>query len=115
MPSLTTHNTPALRVPGYTGVWEQKQINKLYRKSSQKNDLTYGPDQVISVANMYYKTDTTIHSEDYLKTYNIFELGDIAFEGNKSKDFQSLVFSLKIPLCFCLTRQPLPLIRKANI
>lgn len=36
---------------------------------------------------MYYKTDSYISNENYLRTYNIFELGDIAFEGNKSKHF----------------------------
>ena len=29
MPSLT-HNTPALRFPGYTGVWEQQKLDDLY-------------------------------------------------------------------------------------
>lgn len=37
---------------------------------------------------MYYKKETNINStEEYMKTYNIFRLGDIAFEGNKSKDY----------------------------
>ena len=54
---------------------------------NRKNDLTYGKDDIISVANMYYKSDSYITDVDYLLTYNIFELGDIAFEGNKSKNF----------------------------
>ena len=29
MPSHTTHNTPALRFPGYTGVWEQHKISDI--------------------------------------------------------------------------------------
>ena len=29
MPSLTTHNTPALRFPGYTGVWEQRRLGDI--------------------------------------------------------------------------------------
>ena len=36
---------------------------------------------------MYYKPNSYISDEEYLLTYNIFKLGDIAFEGNKSKDF----------------------------
>jgi type I restriction enzyme S subunit len=36
---------------------------------------------------MYYKPDSYITDESYLLTYNVFELGDIAFEGNKSKNF----------------------------
>lgn len=36
---------------------------------------------------MYYKVDSYITDSSYLLTYNVFHLGDIAFEGNKSKDF----------------------------
>ena len=49
--------------------------------------MTYGKDDIISVANMYFKEDSYITDESYLLTYNIFELGDIAFEGNKSKNY----------------------------
>ena len=49
--------------------------------------MRYGIDDIISVANMYYKPDAVVKNEEYLKTYNIFELGDIAFEGNKSKNY----------------------------
>jgi len=68
-------------------VWEQRKFSDLYEKVSRKNDLTYGKDDIISVANMYYKADSYITDESYLLTYNVFELGDIAFEGNKSKNF----------------------------
>ena len=44
-------------------------------------------DKIISVANMYFKPDARISDEEYLRTYNVFRLGDIAFEGNKSKNF----------------------------
>ena len=54
---------------------------------SRKNDLTYGRDDIISVANMYFKPDSYITEDSYLLTYNVFELGDIAFEGNKSKNY----------------------------
>ena len=67
--------------------WEQRKFSELYEKVSRKNDLTYGKDDIISVANMYFKEDSYITDESYLLTYNIFELGDIAFEGNKSKNY----------------------------
>ena len=67
--------------------WEQRKFFELYEKVSRKNDLTYGKDDIISVANMYFKEDSYITDESYLLTYNIFELGDIAFEGNKSKNY----------------------------
>ena len=37
---------------------------------------------------MYFKKDVTVGSEEYLKTYNIFKLGDIAFEGHTSKEYR---------------------------
>ncbi|WP_455047675.1 restriction endonuclease subunit S [Mogibacterium diversum] len=71
----------------YTITWEQRKFNELYEKVSEKNDLTYGKEDIISVANMYYKTDSYITNPEYLKTYNVFHFGDIAFEGNKNKNF----------------------------
>ena len=36
---------------------------------------------------MYFKPDARISDLEYLRTYNIFKYGDIAFEGNKSKSY----------------------------
>ena len=80
-------NTPKIRFKGFTETWEQREFSQLYTKVSEKNDLTYTTEQIISVANMYYKIDSYITDMEYLRTYNVFKLGDIAFEGNKSKDF----------------------------
>ena len=67
--------------------WEQCKFDTLYKKVSEKNDLTYGVDKIISVANMYFKENESNSTEKYLKTYNVFKIGDIAFEGNKSKHY----------------------------
>ena len=79
---------PELRFPGFTDAWEQRKFGEIYERAGQKNDLTYGIDKIISVANMYFKKDVTVGSEEYLKTYNIFKLGDIAFEGHTSKEYR---------------------------
>ena len=78
---------PELRFKGFEDEWKQEQFSYLYKKRSEKNDLTFGPDRIISVANMYFKQTETRSDEKYMKTYNVFRLGDIAFEGNKSKRF----------------------------
>ena len=83
----TNKKTPKLRFKGFTDDWEQRKFSDLYEKISEKNDLSYSLDKIISVANMYYKSDAKVSNEEYLKTYNIFRYGEIAFEGNKSKDF----------------------------
>ena len=80
-------NTPEYRFRGFTEPWEQRKFSELYEKVSRKNDMSYGKEDIISVANMYYKADSNITDDSYLLTYNVFELGDIAFEGNKSKNF----------------------------
>lgn len=78
--------TPRVRFQGFNGEWEKKLFCELYEPSSIKNEF-YGTDKIISVANMYFKPVSYISDEDYLKSYNVMCLGDIAFEGNKSKNF----------------------------
>ena len=80
-------NSPAIRFAGFTDAWEQRKFGEMYRKVNEKNDMTFGLDRVISVANMYFKRDGYVTDLEYLKTYNVFKLGDIAFEGNRSKNF----------------------------
>ena len=80
-------DAPAIRFKGFSDAWEQRRFFELYERVSRKNDLTYGRNDIISVANMYFKPDSYITDDSYLLTYNIFELGDIAFEGNKSKNY----------------------------
>ena len=78
--------TPRIRFKGHEGEWEKKLFYELYEPSSIKNKA-YGEDKIISVANMYFKPVSYISDEEYLKSYNVMCLGDIAFEGNKSKNF----------------------------
>ena len=79
---------PELRFAGFADDWEERKFGELYKKVNEKNDLSFGKDRVISVANMYFKDTGNIRSDDaYMKTYNIFRTGDIAFEGNRSKHF----------------------------
>ena len=80
-------NTPNIRFKGFTDDWEQRKFSEQYKKVSEKNDLSFGSDRIISVANMYFKEDAGNSDESYMKTYNIMRLGDIAFEGNKSKHY----------------------------
>ena len=78
---------PAIRFAGFTDPWEQRKLGELYKEVSEKNDLTYGKDRIISVAHMYFNPVVYVTEDDYLKTYNVMRLGDIAFEGNRSKNF----------------------------
>ena len=78
---------PQIRFAGFTDPWEQRKLGELYKEVSEKNDLTYSRDRIISVAHMYFNPVVYVTEDDYLKTYNVMRLGDIAFEGNRSKNF----------------------------
>ncbi|PXY84199.1 restriction endonuclease subunit S [Lactobacillus melliventris] len=78
---------PELRFKDYDQEWEEKKFSSLYKKCNEKNNLSFGSNKIISVANMYYKKDNVKSDDNYMRTYNIFRLGDIAFEGHKSKKF----------------------------
>jgi len=78
-------NVPEIRFAGFTEAWEQRKLGELYTPASEKNDGSIGRDRIISVANMYFNPVVYVTDDDYLKTYNVMRLGDIAFEGNRSK------------------------------
>ena len=78
---------PEIRFEGFTDDWEQRKFSELYEKSSEKNDGSIDVERNITVATMQFKPEVTVSSEDYLKTYYTFNVGDIAFEGHHSKDF----------------------------
>lgn len=78
---------PQLRFKGFTDPWVQRKFGELYKKVTEKNDLSFRKDKIISVANMYFKTDESRSDDAYMRTYNIFRVGDIAFEGHSSKKF----------------------------
>ena len=79
---------PAVRFEGFSGAWKRKRFSELYESVTQKNDLTYGVDKNISVASMQYRPDIKVTDIEYLKTYNVLKIGDIAFEGHQSKEFR---------------------------
>ena len=59
----------------------------MYARRDEKNDGRYGLDKAISVANMRFNPSATTRDDDYLHTYNVMWIGDIALEGNRSKLF----------------------------
>ena len=79
--------SPKVRFKGFSEEWKDVPFSNLYERSMVKNDLSFGTDKIISVANMYYLNSVRQADENYLRSYNIMRLGDIAFEGNKSKHF----------------------------
>ena len=79
--------TPRVRFKGFEGEWKSRRFSELYVRSTIKNDLSFNADKIISVANMYFIKSERYVDEDYLKSYNVMRLGDIAFEGHPSKNY----------------------------
>lgn len=79
---------PKLRFKGFTDDWEQRKFSDIYKKSSEKNDLSFSKDEVISVANNKWGIAPKNSTDKYMRTYYVYRIGDIAFEGNKSKNFK---------------------------
>lgn len=84
---ITLHQRKYFIIYNKLITWEQRKFGELYSKVSEKNDLSFGADKIISVANMYFKEEVKESSDEYMRTYNVMRLGDIAFEGNKSKNY----------------------------
>ena len=45
------NNAPQIRFKGFTDDWEQRRFSEHYMKVTEKNDLSFGTDKIISVAN----------------------------------------------------------------
>lgn len=86
--STNKSKKPELRFKGFSDDWEQRKFGELYKKSSEKNDGSISMDRNITVATMQFKEDVKVSTEDYLKTYYTFNVGDIAFEGHQSKEYR---------------------------
>lgn len=86
---MMSKKSPQLRFEGFTDDWEERKFENLYRKVIEKNDLSFSENKIISVANMYFKEAENFSksNNEYMRTYNIMREGDIAFEGNKNKNF----------------------------
>lgn len=63
------------------------KFSELFKKSTKKNDGQILQNHVISVASMRWGKLPKSSSEAYMKTYFIFNKGDIAYEGNRSKSY----------------------------
>ena len=59
----------------------------MYKPVYEKNDLSFETDKIISVAAMRFNPEAVVSDREYLRTYNVMRVGDIAFEGHSNKEF----------------------------
>lgn len=82
------YNTqPIVRV-GKFPEWKLIKFGDLFKKVTEKNDLSFSKEKVISVAKMSWGRIPKNSTDEYMKSYNVIRVGDIAYEGNKSKEFK---------------------------
>ena len=78
--------TPEIRFKGFTDPWEQRKLGELYRPGDEKNEkLEFDIDRTISVSSMSWNPMGNGASADSLPLYKVLRLGDLAFEGNRTK------------------------------
>lgn len=69
--------------------WEEVEFGELFQRRGEKNkNGEFGFEKTISVANMYFKPEGNRAADESLPNYKIMRLGDIAYEGNRSKEFK---------------------------
>ncbi|MCH4010029.1 restriction endonuclease subunit S [Companilactobacillus sp.] len=83
--TVDSEKSPKIRFTGFNDDWEQVKFGDIYKKVNEKNNMDFSENDIISVANMYFKNENKKPTADYMRTYNVFRIKDIAFEGNKSK------------------------------
>lgn len=81
-------NVPKIRFPGFTYPWEQRKLEEEFYKVNERNDGSFGKGHWISVAKMYFQDPEKVTSNNIDTRTYIMRFGDIAFEGNKSKEFK---------------------------
>ena len=78
---------PAVRFKGFSDAWEKRKLSDVYMKNTERNNGQFGVERTISIANMYFKQSGNGADDKSLGTYKVLRVGDIAFEGHRSKDF----------------------------
>ncbi|WP_259274083.1 hypothetical protein [Streptococcus lutetiensis] len=68
--------------------WEQRKFGDEFQRTNERNDGSFGAEHWISVAKMYFQDPEKVQSNNLDTRTYVLRYGDIAFEGNKSKDYK---------------------------
>lgn len=83
-----TNKVPNIRFKGFTDNWEQRKFGDEFQRTNERNDGSFGAEHWISVAKMYFQDPEKVQSNNLDTRTYVLRYGDIAFEGNKSKDYK---------------------------
>lgn len=80
---------PQLRFPEFSEEWKKTKLGDLFKRVSEKNNGRFGRDKYISLSKMYYYDDPDkVPTKNIDRDAYVLLLGDMAFEGNKNKDYK---------------------------
>ena len=81
-------SAPKLRFPGFSDDWERRKLGDEFYRVNERNDGSFGINDWISVAKMYYQSPDKVTSNNLDTRTYVMRLGDIAFEGHPNAEFQ---------------------------
>jgi len=78
---------PVIRFAEFTDAWEQRKLVDLFEENNERNEDKYAVEHTISIASMSFNPAGNGAAEASLTKYKVLRMGDVAFEGHKSKEF----------------------------
>lgn len=81
-------NVPKIRFPGFTDAWELRKLGDEFEKINERNDGSFGRENWISVAKMYFQDPEKVQSNNIDTRTYVMREGDIAFEGHQNAEYE---------------------------
>ncbi|MFR0615247.1 restriction endonuclease subunit S [Bifidobacterium apri] len=79
---------PQLRFSGFNDAWKRIALRSVLKINEERNTASeFGFDKTISVSTMRFKPEGNGAAHASLETYRVLRVGDVAFEGNRHKEY----------------------------
>ena len=79
---------PRLRFSGFNDAWKRIALRSVLKINEERNTASeFGFDKTISVSTMRFKPEGNGAAHASLETYRVLRVGDVAFEGNRHKEY----------------------------
>ena len=79
---------PRLRFSAFNDAWKRIALASVLKINEERNNTSeFGFDRTISVSTMHFKPEGNGAAHASLETYRVLRVGDVAFEGNRHKEY----------------------------
>ncbi|OZG49372.1 type I restriction-modification system, specificity subunit S [Pseudoscardovia radai] len=79
---------PRLRFSAFNDTWKRIALASVLKINEERNNTSeFGFDRTISVSTMHFKPEGNGAAHASLETYRVLRVGDVAFEGNRHKEY----------------------------